>query len=309
MAVEIGARLLAFDEPNRVVRVEQPARVLMAHLGESVGLGDAIDDTRRRRFAGLMASVLLEVIQGGALSPLAQQLLLTPPLELPGGLASLGAIVFSGGVSEYIYQREASSFGDSGRLLAEAIRAGLAELPAVPPLREPTEGIRATVIGAGEYTVQVSGNTSYISTADVLPVHGLKVVRPVLDGADHAESALKRALTKFDLDRFTAGLALAVSVDGQPDYRSVRRLAEAIAALAAEDPSDTPLFLVLDLDIAVSLGGILKEELRLTRPVIAIDGIDVGDLDYVDIGRPMGVSQAVPVTVKSLLFPTHAPDT
>ena len=86
----------------------------------------------------------------------------------------------------------------------------------------------------------------------------------------------------------------------------VRRLAESVAALVTDASPDIPLFLVLDADIGVSLGGILCDELRLTRPVIAIDGIDVGDLDYIDIGRPMGASQSVPVTVKSLLFPTAA---
>ena len=311
VAVEVGARLLAFDEAldgNRVVRVEQPARTLMGHLGESVELGDVVDDARRQRFADLMASVLLEVAQGDQLSPLARQLLLTEPLHVPpGGFGSVGALVFSGGVSEYIYGHETRSYGDSGRQLAAAIRAGLAELPVQVPVREPAEGIRATVIGAGEYTVQVSGNTSFISSPEVLPVHGLKVVRPVTDGAESVEAALKRALAKFDLDRFTGGLALAVAVEGQPDYRSVRRLADGIAAVVeASDNPNEPLFLVLDMDVAVSLGGMLKEELKLTREVIAVDGVDVGDLDYVDIGRPMGVSQAVPVTVKSLLFPTAA---
>ena len=64
-----------------------------------------------------------------------------------------------------------------------------------------------------------------------------------------------------------------------------------------------PLYLMLDADIAKSLGGILKEELSLPGAIIAVDGIDVGDLDYVDIGRPMGVSESLPVTVKSLMFP------
>ena len=309
VAVEIGARLLAFDEVNRVTRVEQPARILMGHLSESIELGDRVDDARRERFASLMAAVLLEVVQGGSLSPLARRLLLTDPLDLPGGLETIGAIVFSGGVSEYIYDRETTSYGDSGPLLAAALRDQLAHLPRPVALRRPAEGIRATVIGAGEYTVQVSGNTSYISNADVLPVHGLKVVRPVIDGsADSVETAVKKALAKFDLDRFTAGLALAVAVDEAPTYQSVRRLAEGIASVVeaddGEDP-DGPLFLVLDMDVAISLGGMLKDELNLRREIIAVDGVDVGDLDYVDIGRPMGVSQAVPVTVKSLLFPTH----
>jgi ethanolamine utilization protein EutA len=288
VAVEVGARLVAFDEAGRVTRVEQPARLL---LGETVELGERFDQSRRERFATMMADVLLEVVRGGPLSPLARQLLLTEPLHRPDGA---GAVVFSGGVSEYIYQREAEEYGDNGPFLAAAIRTRLHELP---PLRDPAEGIRATVIGAGEYTVQVSGNTSFLSTPEVLPVHGLKVVR-----AQDA-SSLQRALAKFDLDRFTSGLALALAIEGQPDYRSVRHLAESVAGLVGDAAPDIPLFLVLDADIAVSLGGMLVDELHLSRPVIAIDGIDVGDLDYIDIGRPMGASQSVPVTVKSLLFP------
>jgi ethanolamine utilization protein EutA len=56
------------------------------------------------------------------------------------------------------------------------------------------------------------------------------------------------------------------------------------------------------VDVAKSLGGILREEIKLDRAVVAIDGIEVGDLDYVDIGKPMGVSEVIPVTVKSLIF-------
>ena len=54
--------------------------------------------------------------------------------------------------------------------------------------------------------------------------------------------------------------------------------------------------------MAKSLGGILKEELNLERELVVVDGINVGDLEYLDIGRPMGVSEVVPVTVKSLVF-------
>ena len=68
-----------------------------------------------------------------------------------------------------------------------------------------------------------------------------------------------------------------------------------------EDPS-APLFVVVDVDVAKSLGGILREEIKLDRALIAVDGIDVGDLDYIDIGKPMGVSEVIPVTVKSLIF-------
>jgi ethanolamine utilization protein EutA len=304
-AVEVGARLLAFDAARCVTRIEAPARVFLHELGETVELGDVVSEATLARFADLLAAVLFHVIRGRAPSPLVERLLLTPPLALAPDLVDVRHVVFSGGVSEYIYEREPQPFGDVGRLLAAAIRREVAALGRPDLVHLPAEGIRATVIGAGEYTVQVSGNTSYLSTRDVLPLFGLQVVRPVLDAADSVEQALRRALAKFDRADLGPGLALALPVSQQPDYALVRRLAEGIAAVAGRGEG-APLVLVLDADLAKSLGGILEEELGLARPVVAVDGIDVGDLEYLDVGRPMGVSEALPVTVKSLLFPTPA---
>jgi ethanolamine utilization protein EutA (predicted chaperonin) len=39
-----------------------------------------------------------------------------------------------------------------------------------------------------------------------------------------------------------------------------------------------------------------------------VDGIDVGDFDCLDIGRPVSdVAGSLPVTIKSLAFPALAP--
>ena len=74
---------------------------------------------------------------------------------------AIDQITFSGGVSEYIYGREARSFGDLGALLAQEIRSRVASWG--PQLEPSNEGIRATVIGASQYTTQVSGSTIYVS--------------------------------------------------------------------------------------------------------------------------------------------------
>jgi ethanolamine utilization protein EutA len=173
-------------------------------------------------------------------------------------------------------------------------------------LIQSAEGIRATVIGAGEYTLQASGSTSYISTADVLPVRGVQVARAFINkeqSAGEMAQALSAALGKYDLESLSSNMALALSVNGQPDYAYIRMLAESIVGVVdkTEGPG-APVFVVLDVDVAKSLGGIMTEELKLDRALIAVDGIEVGDLDYIDIGKPMGVSEVIPVTVKSLIF-------
>jgi ethanolamine utilization protein EutA len=138
----------------------------------------------------------------------------------------------------------------------------------------------------------------------VLPVHGLKVIRATLNEDRPALEALKQALAKFDLTSWGEGMALSLSLEGALDYKTIRAIAEGVAAVCAATANErAPLYLALDLDVAKSLGGILKEELKLDREIIAIDGIEVGDLDYIDIGEPMGITEVIPVTVKSLMFP------
>jgi ethanolamine utilization protein EutA len=303
-AINIGARLIAFDESNVVTRIEDAGRTLLHELGYSVALGKKIPKKQQAACAALMAKVLFEVIEQGPTSSLAKQLMVTPPFA-SYRLDQVDHIVFSGGVSEHVYDRDRTSYGDVGPLLGKHVRGYLQELSKKHLLlREPIEGIRATVIGAGAYTVQASGTTSYISTPRILPVFGLKVVRASLNQEQPVIEALKQALAKFDLTSLTSGLALSLSLDGQLNYKTIRAVAEGVAAICQSSESRmSPLYLALDLDVAKSLGGILKEELKLDREVIAIDGIDVGDLDYIDIGEPLGITEVIPVTVKSLMFP------
>lgn len=302
-AMNLGARLIAFDDANVVTRLEDAGRVLMQELGHQVALGKKITRKQQADVATLMANMLFEMIQQGPVSPLAQQLMVTPPLR-QYRLAHVDHLMFSGGVSEHVYDRDRTAYGDVGPLLGKHIRERLQALPKRPMVREPTAGIRATVIGAGAYTVQASGNTSYISHPGVLPVFGLKVIQASLTDGAAVVPAIQQALRKFDLTSFTSGLALSLSLAGQLDYTTLRQVAEGIAAVCRSSASATsPLYLTLDVDVAKSLGGILKEELKLDRDIIAIDGIDVGDLDYIDIGAPMGITEVIPVTVKSLMFP------
>jgi ethanolamine utilization protein EutA len=254
-----------------------------------------------------MAELLFELVAGGPYSELTRELLLTDPLADAAELAQVEAIVFSGGVSEYVYQHEQSTYGDLGYSFGRAINHQLERRGLRSLLVPPAEGIRATVIGAGEYTIQVSGTTSYVSNPGALPVYGLQVVRPFLDDGRPVDQALRHALGRFDLDRYRSGLAFAIAYNGELSYQAIRNVAEGIHAVMQEaEPDGQPLFLIMDLDIARSLGGILKEELHLQRDLVAVDGIDVGDLDFVDVGRPIGIMEPLPVTVKSLLFPSES---
>ncbi len=110
-----------------------------------------------------MADELIAVLDGRPASDPA--LWLTPPLRAAG---SLDGLMFSGGVAEYVYGVEQRDFGDLGpalgAALARAARAGRLPAPVLPAAAR----IRATVLGASQYSVQLSGITSFIGSARAL---------------------------------------------------------------------------------------------------------------------------------------------
>ncbi len=78
------------------------------------------------------------------------------------------------------------------------------------------------------------------------------------------------------------------------------------AGLAAVLDRGRPLILVGDGDIGGLVGIHAQVELGLTIPIVSIDGITLEEFDFIDIGAMLELSGAVPVVIKSLVFPTSA---
>jgi len=165
-------------------------------------------------------------------------------------------------------------------------------------LAEPPGGIRATVLGAAEHSLQASGVTSHVD-ADLLPAYGLKVVRARAADARGLADRLVATRARFTVDGIDLPCVFALDLDPDPDYALLRAIGEELVRAARPV---APLHVAVDADVAAALGRIISRELGWTDPLIVIDGISVGDLDYVDIGRPLGAVDAVPVTVKTLDF-------
>ena len=120
-----------------------------------------------------MAARLFEAMRGGSPAAAGSGLLRLDPLATR---APVDQVTFSGGVAEYIYGREAQTYGDLGVLLAQEIRTRVEGWG--PRLERAHEGIRATVIGASQYTTQVSGSTIYVSPLEALPLRNVPVIAP-----------------------------------------------------------------------------------------------------------------------------------
>jgi ethanolamine utilization protein EutA len=217
--------------------------------------------------------------------------------------------MFSGGVAEYIYGRETRDFSDMGRRLGRAIRRLLDAKRLALPLEEAGECIRATALGASEFSVQMSGQTSFIShPATLLPRRNLPVLMPPVSfaqklDADAIAVAIRDHRKAFELEDVSRVFALAFRWRGAPEYERLRALADGIAqGLQDRIAAQAPLYVMLEGDAALTLGHILCDEIKVASPVLVIDGITLRDFDFVDIGRIRLPSHMVPVTIKSLLF-------
>src|SRR6266851_7389703 len=305
-AINVGGRLVAFDAAGAVARIEPAARLVADTLGIELHLGQPLRMGDQRRLAEALASSLFEVIRREPLSDLAQQLMLTPCLT---SAQPIDHVTFSGGVSEYLYNRATPYFGDLARHLADAIRDRVDHHALPAGLQPAVERIRATVIGASQFTVQVSGNTIAISRPDLLPLHNLQVLYPHLVDRqeirpDELSAAIGRGFQRFDLTEGEQPVAIAINWSGEPRYAVLRNLAAGIVqALPRTIAAGLPIVVVFANDFGKLIGGIMREEFVGDTDVISIDGIELQEFDYIDIGAMLYPSKVVPVVVKSLVFP------
>ena len=300
-AFAVGGRLIATDEQGKWTRIDDSAHLTAEDLGVKATPQALADPETRDAYARRLAKVAADYILGAKLDTLGQKLMLTEPLKRT---VEPVALTFSGGVSEYIFATEPQEFGDIAKQLARALTKELSTRAKLP-LIDPGQRIRATVIGASQFTIQVSGKTIYLSDKSILPIHGIPVVhvgRVAEETPEKLAEAIRDGLVGLDLDP-DARFAIAFPWHGDPSYERLAATGRAIiAGTAPKGARKEPLFLMIDGDIGRTLGRLLHEELGLPGPLVSIDGVQLQDLDYVDVGELMSPPGVVPVVIKSLLF-------
>ena len=183
-------------------------------------------------------------------------------------------ISFSGGVADCIEnEKPPFAFGDIGPVLGKAIRESAL---CRETYRLGAETIRATVIGAGCHSAQLSGSTVFYQNI-TFPMKNLPVVRDVKHRQD------------------TEQVVLAMEGIPAPSYSQVQKMARELAKSVKGS-----LLIAIEADMAKALGHALSLLLPRETPILCIDRVRLGEDSYLDVGAPVG--PCLPVVVKTLIL-------
>lgn len=298
--LNIGGRLIRTDSRGRIVYVAEKIK----RLAEKMNLDlthssvETLDRIARR-----MARVLDEIFGLAPSTPELELLLTDHDLRRD---YRIDFVSFSGGVADCINNGDNDFFryGDMGQLLGQAIADSriMREIKVLPA----AETIRATVVGAGSHTTNVSGSTISISP-EALPLKNIPVLK--LSAADEHRPIpewahiIQHKVEWFRLEDEKQSLALAFKGPNNLGFRDIEALATAI--ISGMDTilcRDCPLIVVIERDLAKVMGQTLRVRLGPGKPIICIDSVNVANGDYIDIGRKLDCGDVVPVIVKTLVL-------
>lgn len=291
--LDIGGRLLRFEDDDATVLSYSHAMERIAlDAGVSLARGRRMAEGEIARLCARMAQVLEEAAGLRPRTALHDALVVEHALPEPVGAE---IITFSGGVADCIYGDGCSplSFHDLGPALGRAVAAS--RLFEEHRVLRPAETSHATVIGAGAYSVSVSGSTiAYSGIRFPLPsLPAAKVRFEAPEDVAGLEAAIREQYRIFDGE-------CAVCMEGvrSPSFEMIEAAAEQIAR--AMEPF-FPKVVIFREDMAKALGQALGRRWGAV-PFLCIDGISLAYGDTVDIGAPLSGGRVIPVIVKTFAF-------
>jgi ethanolamine utilization protein EutA len=295
-AIDIGGRLVRIGCDGTVLYVSERLSDFISSRGISLKAGVSFSFNEVKKLTDALTEILVKAFSGGTFDEAESALFIDHGCS---GLRA-DAVTFSGGVAACLYGSapastlaEISVYGDIGPLLGRSIRESF--LAAGIPVRAPSEIMQATVIGAGAYSLSLSGST-IVYDEEILPLRNIPVVR-IFDDAenyDHLASRMRSRSRMFDERK----IAFFMKGPFSPDYETVKKIARGIADYSKNNP-DLIIF-IIENDCAKAVGQTLQMLLNRSDGIVCIDGISADTGDYIDIGNP--VSGVIPAVIKTLAF-------
>lgn len=302
--LHVGGRLIEF-EGKVISHISSPVKKLIQEEGLALFEGHHYKEEEVRKIANKMAEVLGRMLHKKM--RFEDKVLLLG--HEPNWEHEIDVLMFSGGIGECIYQLEdlesAEVYPDIGMVLANSLKEckELLEWEWIIP----EETVRATVLGAGTHTTEISGATIQVDPSQLpiknLPVFQISLENDVADWERKIPLSIKEALEIYDHQKEGQNIAFNLTDVPYLSFRDVQRLAQILLTSTKNKVSkEQPLVVVMQSDHAKVLGQTMKF-IEESQSIICIDQVEVEHGDYLDIGSVLR-TEVVPVVVKTLTFHT-----
>lgn len=309
----VGGRLIQINERGTVLHVSPSLRPWLEWRGIKLELGRLVTLALLKEICHSLSRTVLDYMAGVGSSDEAEGI---RALLLGEGISQVPIIeewMVSGGIGLLMKSpppvslAETAIHGDIGPLLAHSMH----ECMNAYPIRivQAKETVRATVIGAGMQSTEISGATVHLD-AKLLPIRNLPVLKvevtaPMQDNslllAEFLQETMQAGAKLFDQEG-SPPFALALCGLTIVHYSLLQRLSEHIySSFIHYFPNSEVVAVICESDIAQALGQALQKRCGDCPKVICIDQIRVEHGDYVDLGEPIS-GIMIPVVVKTLVF-------
>ncbi len=284
--MDIGGRLIKIKE-GAVTYIAPKIQEIIRLKNLSIKTGGIAYEAELEKIADIMVHALMQALGLEEKDEIFSLLITNKTISQKADYVS-----FSGGVADYVYSEtkgERFKFGDIGIILGEAIRksAILKEMKLV----RSAETIRATVVGAGAHTTEISGST-ITYTKNLFPIKNIPIIKLTEEEEKNIPESLGKKLKWFDEKR----VAVAFKGIKSPSFAKLCEYAKGLSRFKEL----SPLIVIVENDMAKALGQALYG--KTEGEVICLDSIKLENGDYIDIGNPIAEGTALPVVVKTLVF-------
>lgn len=300
---DIGGRQIKINEQGKISYLAPKVKKIVDSEHLSLREGDSPKLDEIYTVIDIFIQVLGNAIGQGRKSPYYDLLITNKGLNLEN-YEKIEHLSFSGGVAECIKEKHFKTYqyGDIGVLFGKRLKESW--LFENNDVISTAETIRATVVGAGSHTMDISGSTiAYDRQA--IPLKSLPVVR--FSAAEMAQQEklpemIKNKIMWHNSDG-VQNCALSFVGYQSPTYQNITDLGDAIyEGSRILRKKGFPIVVVIENDMGKSLGHYLKAKLKGSNNLVCIDRVIAGNGDYIDIGEPIAKGEVLPVVVKTLVF-------
>lgn len=299
----IGGRCLRLSRARELLSLSDSGELFLDAVAKPISPGSTVADEMLELLGTLLAETIVQFLVMDRQPQVSERLLITANLRRD---YTVDEYWFSGGVAELILTPPSDplAFGDIGAYMGQGLLDCL-KARAVP-FTVPDNPIRATVIGAGSYSLQLSGSTVTAESLR-LPLRNVPIVRPFAREGSAPKSPqdflaiIQTCLIRSDLDWSAGPLAVVLEQIENADYDTLKEWATGLASAFVALKACPPMVVVTGQDLAMALGQLMRKHIP-DKELVVLDGINPLDGDYIDIGKPVAHGQALPVVVKSLIF-------